>query len=78
MCVAVSTVLLIMPAAWHRLAERGENSQRFHRIAGALLLAASLLLIYFAVLWFGLALWRRKRRVSPPGGVRGTATASPR
>lgn len=38
--VAVSTIILITPAAWHRLVERGEETERFHRIASALVLAA--------------------------------------
>jgi hypothetical protein len=37
---SLSLMLLIAPAAFHRLVERGQNSEEFHRIAGRLLLAA--------------------------------------
>jgi hypothetical protein len=36
----VSMVLLMTPAPYHRLAERGENTRRFERIGTALVLAA--------------------------------------
>jgi hypothetical protein len=36
----VAIVLLIAPAAYHRLAESGEDSERFHTIASYLLIAA--------------------------------------
>jgi hypothetical protein len=38
--VALSTVLLMAPAAWHRIVEEGEETERFHRIASVLVLAA--------------------------------------
>ncbi len=38
--VAISTVFLITPAAYHRIVERGEDSERFHKFAGNLLLLA--------------------------------------
>lgn len=38
--IAVATVLLMTPAAWHRLVERGEDTERFHRIASRFVLAA--------------------------------------
>lgn len=38
--VALSTIFLITPAAWHRLVERGEETERFHRFASAMVLAA--------------------------------------
>jgi hypothetical protein len=37
---ALSTLLLMMPAAYHRLAERGENTEEFHRFAGRAVLAS--------------------------------------
>lgn len=37
-------VLLITPAAYHRLAERGEDSEHFLRLASRLLLAAMVFL----------------------------------
>ena len=36
----ISTVLLIAPAAYHRIHEAGEDTEHFHKIAGRLMLAA--------------------------------------
>lgn len=41
---ALSTVLLIAPAAYHRIVERGEDTEQFHRLAGLMLLSAMALL----------------------------------
>jgi hypothetical protein len=38
--IALSTVFLMTPPAYHRLVDRGENTARFHRFAGTMLLAA--------------------------------------
>ncbi|MDQ3929014.1 MAG: DUF677 domain-containing protein, partial [Chloroflexota bacterium] len=38
--IAVSTILLIAPAAFHRMAERGENTERVHSFASRMVLAA--------------------------------------
>ena len=38
--VAVSIVLLMTPAAYHRIVERGEETERFHRFASHVLIAA--------------------------------------
>lgn len=38
--VTCSTILLITPAAYHRIAERGEETEHFQRIAGRILLIA--------------------------------------
>jgi hypothetical protein len=40
LATTVSTVLLIAPAAYHRIHEAGEDSEHFHQVAGRLLLAA--------------------------------------
>ncbi len=40
LAVALSTILLMAPAAYHRLAEKGEDTERFHRIAGVFILWA--------------------------------------
>jgi hypothetical protein len=37
--VALAVVLLMTPAAYHRIVERGEETERFHRVASRLLLA---------------------------------------
>jgi hypothetical protein len=39
-CVALATILLMTPAARHRLAEGGEDTEAFHRFASRLLLTA--------------------------------------
>jgi hypothetical protein len=36
----IAIVLLIAPAAYHRLVEAGQDTERFHRVASRLLLAA--------------------------------------
>jgi hypothetical protein len=38
--VALSVILLMTPAAYHRLVEKGENTEHFHRFASHMLLAA--------------------------------------
>ena len=38
--VAISTILLMTPAAYHRLVEKGEDTERFHRLGGRFVLAA--------------------------------------
>jgi len=42
--VAVCTILLIAPAAYHRIVEAGEDSEQFHGFAGRMLLAAMVFL----------------------------------
>ncbi|HEX8219344.1 MAG TPA: DUF6328 family protein [Chloroflexia bacterium] len=55
--IAVSTMLLIAPAAFHRLAERGENTERMHNFASRMVLAAMAFLALgvvgdlFVVVW---------------------------
>lgn len=39
-CMAIAIVLLITPAAWHRIVERGEENERMHRFASAMIVAA--------------------------------------
>jgi hypothetical protein len=39
--VAIATILLIAPATFHRIVFGGEDDQRFHRLAGGLVLAAT-------------------------------------
>jgi DMSO reductase anchor subunit len=38
--VALSTILLIAPAAYHRLVEQGEETEHFHRFASRMVIAA--------------------------------------
>ena len=37
--MALATILLMTPAAFHRIVERGRSTDRFHRLAGAMLVA---------------------------------------
>ncbi len=39
-CIALSIVLLMTPAAYHRIVEKGEETEHFHRFAGRLVVAA--------------------------------------
>lgn len=39
-CIALSVVLLMTPAAYHRIVEEGEATEHFHRVASRLVLAA--------------------------------------
>ena len=47
-CLAISTVLLMTPAAYHRIVEQGEESEHFHGFSSRLLLVA--------MAWLGLGL----------------------
>jgi hypothetical protein len=42
LCIAAAMVLLMMPAARHRMVEEGEESEEFHRFASYMLLASLL------------------------------------
>lgn len=42
--IALTTILLMTPAAYHRIAERGEDTQRVYSVASALLIAAMITL----------------------------------
>jgi hypothetical protein len=39
-CVTLAVILLMTPAAYHRIVERGEDTERFHRFATGAVLAA--------------------------------------
>ncbi len=38
--LGLTAILLMTPAAYHRIVERGEDTERFHRLAGLMVLAA--------------------------------------
>lgn len=44
--IAVSTILLMAPSAYHRIAERGENTERFLRLGGRMLVGAMVALAF--------------------------------
>jgi hypothetical protein len=39
-CIALATVFLMAPAAFHRIVEQGENSERLHKFSSAMILLA--------------------------------------
>jgi len=41
-CVALSVLLLMTPAAYHRIVEQGEETEHFHKVAGRLMLLATI------------------------------------
>ena len=47
-CIAVSTAFLMAPAAYHRIAEHGEDSEEFYGVSGRMLLTA--------LFWLGLGI----------------------
>jgi hypothetical protein len=55
--VALSVILLITPASWHRLVERGEETEEFHSLAAGFIvaalvpLAAGLTIDFYVVAW---------------------------
>lgn len=40
--MTLATILLMSPAAYHRIVERGEDTERFHRFAGGMLVTAAI------------------------------------
>ena len=58
--VAVATILLIAPAAYHRIAEHGEDSEEFYNLAGRFLLTA----LVFLGLGISFDLWVIFRKIS--------------
>lgn len=59
--LGASVVLLMLPAVYHRIAERGEISERLHRVAGRCVLLGMVALAFaigadtFVVVWKGTA-----------------------
>jgi hypothetical protein len=41
-CVALAVILLLAPAAYHRIVERGETTEHMHQFASAMILAATI------------------------------------
>ncbi len=50
--IALSTVLLMTPAAYHRIVEEGEDTEHFHQLAGKFVLAAMAVLALGIILNF--------------------------
>jgi hypothetical protein len=55
---ATTIVLLVAPAAWHRIVERGELTERFHRVASALVVAACVPLAGALAVDLGVVAWK--------------------
>ena len=66
---ALSIVLLMAPAAYHRIVNRGENSEDLHRVGSVMLLAAMAFLALGIAGDFLVLLWRITR--STAGSVAG-------
>jgi hypothetical protein len=60
MCIAVNTFFLIAPAAYHRIAEHGEDSEEFYHLSGRLLLSA----LFWLGLGISIDLWVVARKIS--------------
>jgi hypothetical protein len=43
-CIGISVILLMTPAAYHRIVEHGENTEHFHSVASTFVLAAMMFL----------------------------------
>ncbi|MCU1279999.1 MAG: hypothetical protein JWM53_3545 [bacterium] len=68
-CTAVAIVLLITPAAWHRLVEHGEQNERFHGFASAMVVAALVPLALAISGDFGVVAYKLTRSPALAGGL---------
>ena len=60
-CIALSTILLLTPAAYHRIVEEGEDTEHFHRFASRIVLAAT---VPLALGIAGTSSWSSERSVT--------------
>ena len=72
-CMALAIILLMAPAAFHRIAYGGENTESFHRLGSALVLAAAAPLAGGIVLDLYVAV--EKALASPLAGILAAAAA---
>ncbi|BDG10857.1 DUF6328 family protein [Anaeromyxobacter paludicola] len=72
-CIALSVVLLMTPAAWHRIVERGEETEHFHRIASRLVLAAMVPLAFGISGDLFVVAWRASEALAPSLAAAGAA-----
>jgi hypothetical protein len=56
--MALAVILLMTPAAYHRVVEEGENSEEFHRFASRMLLASLVPLVLGIAGDFYLVVWK--------------------
>jgi hypothetical protein len=70
-CVALSVVLLMAVAAYHRIAEKGEQTEHMHSVASALVLAATVPLGLGIAGDFVVATWKvfERWRIALPAGA---------
>ena len=72
LCIAISIVFLMAPAAFHRIAEHGEDSEEFYDLSGRMLLSA--------MFWLGLGiasdLWVIVRKTSESTFIAWAASAA--
>jgi hypothetical protein len=72
---ALTVALLVAPAAFHRIAEGGDETERFHRIASRLVLAALPPLALSMALELGIVGWKLTESPGAAAGVAGGAAA---
>ncbi|MEO8724534.1 MAG: DUF6328 family protein, partial [Acidobacteriaceae bacterium] len=72
MAIGISTILLMAPAAFHRIAEGGENTERMYRYTSRLLLWAMFFLALGISSDFAMVLHKVSHSYPVAGGVSGT------
>lgn len=70
---ALAIVLLIAPAAYHRIAEGGEETERFHRVAGRFIVAALVPLALAMSAELGIVTYRLTDSVAKAAALGGAA-----
>jgi Family of unknown function (DUF6328) len=70
---ALAVVLLIAPAAYHRIAEAGEETERFHRVAGRFIVAALVPLALSMSAELGIVTYRLTDSVGKAAALGGAA-----
>jgi hypothetical protein len=68
-CTALAVVFVMTPAAWHRMVEQGEDSERFHRFASAMVVAALVPLALGISGDFYIVSWKVARSVPLAAGL---------
>jgi hypothetical protein len=72
LCIAISIIFLMAPAAFHRIAENGEDSEEFYELSGRMLLSA--------MFWLGLGiaadLWVIVRRTAQSESIAWVSSAA--
>lgn len=74
-CIAVAIILLITPAAWHRIVERGEETERMHKLATAMIVAALVPIALGLSADFFVVAYKVTKSAAIAGGLSGGALA---